>query len=406
MAESTEFNLDDLSAEQRANLSANLNRIRLNESQAILQTPYSGERPYNYKKPEGFGGTLKNIGANLLRPGMESLGLRPSIEGQIANMRYDGMRRDIAGEQAERSRDQMLRESLIASGAPRSTVKGLYGKGLQDFSIKFQGQETKRGDGSSYTVNPLTNVQTTILDPSPERKEYNRYTNSLRAPNILLTPQEYRAQGEGLNRGAIEQASEDVVSNNYYQKLIRERTGAYTTSIYNAGVSASNALPNLYNLESIIASNKTDQGYFAPPRMVVRDALTDLGFSFEGDQANEAMFKVLSNKLAIAGRTTADGGGMPGSMSDSDRSFLVEMVPRLGNSPEANALIVQAMVLMEERKIDMRQEQDAYYKKKKTFDGIEDHLFETFRGSNMFDQMTKEAEAMLRPKGGSGVTVR
>jgi hypothetical protein len=53
---------------------------------------------------------------------------------------------------------------------------------------------------------------------------------------------------------------------------------------------------------------------------------------------------------------------------------------------------------MEERKIDMRQEQDRFYKRQNTFDGIEDHLLETFRGSNMFDQMIKEAEAMLRPK--------
>ena len=172
MAESTELNLDDLSAEQRANLSANLNRMRLNESQAILQSPYSGERPYNYKKAEGFGGTLKNIGANLLRPGMESLGLRPSIEGQIANMRYDGMRRDIAAEAAERSRDQILRERLILNGVKKSTVEGLYGKGLQDFATSYQSVAKTRDDGSTYTQNPLNNAQETITTPTTNQQEY------------------------------------------------------------------------------------------------------------------------------------------------------------------------------------------------------------------------------------------
>ena len=172
MAESTEFNLDDLSAEQRANLSANLNRMRLNDSQAILQAPYSGGRPYNYQKPEGFGATLKNIGTNIFRPGLESLGLRPSIEGQIANMRYDDMRRDIAGEEAERSRDQMLRESLIQNGVKKGTVEGLYGKGLQDFATSYQGAIATRDDGSTYTQNPLNNAQETITIPTTNQQEY------------------------------------------------------------------------------------------------------------------------------------------------------------------------------------------------------------------------------------------
>ena len=133
MAESSELDINDLSPQQRANLSANLNRMRLNESQAILQTPYSGGQPYTFEKPDSFGGTLKNIGKNLLRPATERLGLTPSIEGRLANMRYDDMRRDIAGEAAERSRDQILRESLKSQGVKESTVAGLYGKGLQDF---------------------------------------------------------------------------------------------------------------------------------------------------------------------------------------------------------------------------------------------------------------------------------
>mgnify|MGYP003644442543 FL=1 len=192
MAESSELDINDLSPQQRANLSANLNRMRLNESQAILQTPYSGGQPYTFEKPDSFGGTLKNIGKNLLRPATERLGLTPSIEGRLANMRYDDMRRDIAGEAAERSRDQILRESLKSQGVKESTVAGLYGKGLQDFSTSYQSTIKTRPDGSTYTENPLNYAQKTLTTPTTNQSEYLFSTSQLIKANEGL-PSDERA---------------------------------------------------------------------------------------------------------------------------------------------------------------------------------------------------------------------
>lgn len=402
MAEFPELNLDDLSPEERANLSANLNRIRLNDSQAILQAPYSVGQPYTYEKPKGFGGALKNIGRNVARPYMERLGLTPSIQGQIANMRYDDMRRDIAGEQAELARDQMLRESLIASGAPESTVKGLYGKGLQDFAMEFQGAETTRGDGSSYQINPLTNAQTAILDPSPERREYNRYSGSLRAPNRLLTEQEYRAQGKGLGKAATDQAQEDVLADNFYKKYRREQTTNFATGIYANAKSSQNSLPNLYMMRDMIGDPDLDQGEFAKVRLAAKSIMMDLGFDVEGDISNEIFFRSASNKLAIAGRSTDAGGGMPGSMSDSDRGFLVEMVPQLTNVAGGNALIIESMIALSERNIAVRDEQDNYFRKNKTLDGIEQHLDQKFRGKDFLTKVMEKATRLLESKSNNG----
>ena len=192
MAESSELDINDLSPQQRANLSANLNRMRLNESQAILQTPYSGGQPYTFEKPDSFGGTLKNIGKNLLRPATERLGLTPSIEGRLANMQYDDMRRDIAGEAAERSRDQILRESLKSQGVKESTVAGLYGKGLQDFSTSYQSTIKTRPDGSTYTENPLNYAQKTLTTPTTNQSEYLFSTSQLIKANEGL-PSDERA---------------------------------------------------------------------------------------------------------------------------------------------------------------------------------------------------------------------
>tara|TARA_R110002096_G_scaffold177791_1_gene354522 strand:- start:1982 stop:3241 length:1260 start_codon:yes stop_codon:yes gene_type:complete len=368
----------------------------LTAAQSILSAdPLQLEAPVTYES----GKPIKNLVNNLFLGTKQALGMAPTYRGNNDLRQMDVYRRGVAEDYVDRSRADGLRQDLMKQFPNQSaTIEKLSGEALEKIVSEMQGPVQTDQFGVKTQINPLTNAQTVISSPSADRDAYLRYKSMIRPGETLLSFQEYMARGKGAAKREEAQAAEDVLSSNYFEKLRRERTGTYTNNIYNAGISAANALPNLYNLESIIASEKTDQGYFAPPRMVVREALTDLGIEFDGDQSNEAGFKVLSNKLAIAGRNTSEGGGMPGSMSDSDRSFLVEMVPRLGNSAQANALIVQMMILLEERKIQMRQEQNTYYKKKKTFDGIEDHLLNTFRGRDMFTQIRIEAENMLRPK--------
>ena len=379
----------------------------LTAAQRILSAnPLQLEAPVTYES----GKPMKNIVNNLFLGTKQALGMAPTYRGNDDLRKMDVYRRGVAEDYVDRSRADGLRQDLMKQFPnQRLTIEKLSGEALEKLVTEIQGPVQTDNLGRQFQVNPLTQAQTNLFEPAADQMQYQRYVNQFRKNakpgETLLSFQDYMARGKGAAKREEAQAAEDVLSSNYFEKLRRERTGTYTNNIYNAGISAANALPNLYNLESIIASEKTDQGYFAPPRMVVREALTDLGIELEGDQSNEAGFKVLSNKLAIAGRNTSEGGGMPGSMSDSDRSFLVEMVPRLGNSAQANALIVQMMILLEERKIQMRQEQNTYYKKKKTFDGIEDHLLNTFRGRDMFTQIRIEAENMLRPKGTTAIIV-
>ena len=53
-----------------------LNNSRmLNQNQQAIAGIQAPPKPYNFEKPEGVGGTLKNIGKNLLRPVLERAGL-------------------------------------------------------------------------------------------------------------------------------------------------------------------------------------------------------------------------------------------------------------------------------------------------------------------------------------------
>lgn len=65
----------------------------------------------------------------------------------------------------------------------------------------------------------------------------------------------------------------------------------------------------------------------------------------------QAANKLLS-QMALEARSTAEGGGMPGSMSDSDRQFLVGMTPGVETTPEGRKLIVDFMKNVNNRAID------------------------------------------------------
>lgn len=57
----------------------------------------------------------------------------------------------------------------------------------------------------------------------------------------------------------------------------------------------------------------------------------------------------LSNEIALQLRNPQGGAGMPGSMSDSDRNFLVSMTANSANDPRAIPLMLDARIAMEKR---------------------------------------------------------
>jgi hypothetical protein len=65
---------------------------------------------------------------------------------------------------------------------------------------------------------------------------------------------------------------------------------------------------------------------------------------------------------------------MPGAMSDSDRSFLVSMVPRLTTTPEGQKLIIEARIAQERRSVEVAKLAREYRQKNKTMDGFSQSL--------------------------------
>lgn len=95
----------------------------------------------------------------------------------------------------------------------------------------------------------------------------------------------------------------------------------------------------------------------------------DLGNVGPGEAA-----KVIANELALQARNPSAGAGMPGAMSDSDRNFLVEMVPGLGMTPEGRKLVIQANIAVERRKVEVAKKAAEYRRKNRTLEGFTEDL--------------------------------
>lgn len=69
-----------------------------------------------------------------------------------------------------------------------------------------------------------------------------------------------------------------------------------------------------------------------------------MGFSVDPKLGNKEAGVALANQIALTLRDPSSGGGMPGSMSNSDRQFLTNMVPNLAQSDAGRKQLVDIYV--------------------------------------------------------------
>jgi hypothetical protein len=79
-----------------------------------------------------------------------------------------------------------------------------------------------------------------------------------------------------------------------------------------------------------------DQGILGPARQTLAKVYNAFGFGDPEKVANGDVASALSNKLALQMVNSGGTKLLPGSFSDSDRKFVVQMSTSLSNTPEAN----------------------------------------------------------------------
>jgi hypothetical protein len=121
--------------------------------------------------------------------------------------------------------------------------------------------------------------------------------------------------------------------------------------IYNDLQSASIANPaKIAKFERIGALlDGFEGGKFSQAGLDIAKAANSAGLKIDPRLPNKEAATALANEVALELRSTGNGNGMPGSMSDQDREFLKSMTPQLAQTNEGRKTIIDARVKLMQR---------------------------------------------------------
>ncbi|MGB1215594.1 MAG: hypothetical protein ACPG4X_19645 [Pikeienuella sp.] len=146
-----------------------------------------------------------------------------------------------------------------------------------------------------------------------------------------------------------------------FDKAMGKNLAETTINIVDAGRAAPNKIATLQAMGDALASTYTGAG--GESVLKLRQAAQSLGMDV-GDDIGDAEFaRAAANRIALELRNPAGGAGMPGAMSDKDREFLVSSVPGLTKTPEGNRRLIEYMIAIEQRNVEVAQRANEYMRR-------------------------------------------
>lgn len=199
---------------------------------------------------------------------------------------------------------------------------------------------------------------------------------------------QYGFQGAGAGRGGQGgpgipvQSEEDKAYGTARAKAFADQATGYQK----AAQQASSTLRNLDELRTLYADPNVAKGALAENISGLKSIGASFGIDMKGLSSEEAA-QAITNKMALDFRSTADGGGMPGAMSDADREFLKALTPNLSKSPEGRAKIMDAAQKVAQRQIDVARLASQYEQQHGRLDAGFDKVLQDYAAKNrMFTQ--------------------
>jgi hypothetical protein len=183
---------------------------------------------------------------------------------------------------------------------------------------------------------------------------------------------------------------------------IGKAAGERAAEVMKASGSAPKALQNLARMESLLAG--VHSGKIEPSRMNISawakslgmddNVARRLGLNPESVGTQQAI-TALSNELAI-GKIGA--GGFPANnFSDADRSFITSTVPQLANTPQGNALMIEANRRLLNLDIEKGKAWQAFRRSNKgrSFDDFEVEWNDKIAERNLFGDLQQRAASIV-----------
>ncbi|MCO5762846.1 MAG: hypothetical protein NHG36_15250 [Chromatiaceae bacterium] len=150
--------------------------------------------------------------------------------------------------------------------------------------------------------------------------------------------------GDELPRGA---SPADITSST---KTAEMWAGRYAEAMKDKDAAAGR-LQTLQAMRSMLPGIET--GKLSPSVTQVQAWAESLGVPIDAQKLGaKQAFEALSNQITLQARNPGGGAGMPGAMSDADREFLKNSVPRLSASKEGNLRMLDISEKLAQRSID------------------------------------------------------
>jgi|TARA_R110002110_G_scaffold465_5_gene1833 hypothetical protein len=323
------------------------NAGRLNKNQKAIAGLPGISQPYNYQKPEGFGGAIKNIGKNILRPGMERLGLAPSIQGQLANMQYQQFLRQNYETESEYVREEMGRNFLRKRGVPERQIQAMSGDELKEtirdvVGVVQRGElgntyQTRLGTGERVNEQTLPPAMQQFLFDNPEALA--RFQQG--SPNVPLNPaQEVLSESEIPSFSDYEIGKSSRMETNKLAAQSNNALGKTYNENSQTAYSQQNALEYMLNLVS-------SPGFESGTGQQALTAVQSLGYNLgvtSKSPVKEEVFQALSRQIIIP--LVKQLGVNP---TDKDFEIIESASVGLGQTIEGNLILLQAAKIGAER---------------------------------------------------------
>ena len=192
---------------------------------------------------------------------------------------------------------------------------------------------------------------------------------------------------------AMKQAEGAIQSQTAQNTLIGEGQGKDYLSVLDAEKAAPGNIAKYELMKNYLG--KVETGKLAPSvlglKSIAAYVAPNLAKEWTKDVPYAQASASLSNEIALQLRNPQGGAGMPGSMSDSDRNFLVSMTANASNDPRAIPMMLDARIAMEKRSQEVGKLARSYRQQHGTIDeGFYQQLQDWSNAHPMFKDVAQQ----------------
>jgi hypothetical protein len=142
---------------------------------------------------------------------------------------------------------------------------------------------------------------------------------------------------------------------------ISENYGKIYNDLQNASMTNPSKISKVKRIGSLLGD--FEGGKFSATGLEIGKALNSAGIRVDPKLSNKEAAEAGTNEVALELRSTADGAGMPGAMSDADRQFLKNMTPQMAQTADGRKMIIESRVKVMERETEVAGMARQYKKK-------------------------------------------